>query len=443
MIPGIPDRKKMSSLPQVASAQAWEFVIHDHKAKKAGPHYDLRLVDPRTGIAHSWACRHLPNSPGDKVLAVQQPDHTRAYTKFTGILIDGYGAGTVDIHKAGIAEVLKSDGNHFRFNLYEGTRTIRYSLIKTGEKSWLWYNHTSTEENKPYIPRSKPSYKTIAPDRIDIEDLNQVLAPKIDGAANIFDLRGTKGLDVYSYRPSKKSSELIDHTYRLQANKINLPPTLKNTVLMGEVYALNPDGTVKPSQDTTGALVSNVWKAREKSPEFGVAIYDVLRYKGKDTSNLPYRDKLPILQDIAQQVPRLSTPPFAVTPDEKRRLLTQVSFKQHPLTEEGYIVYDLNKSVPYKSKFQEDYDVYAREIHEGQGKHTGRMGYISYSLTPDGPIVGNVGGGFSDLQRQEIWNNQRKYIGKPMRIYSMGQLPSGAYRVPQFKDFRTAELFPK
>lgn len=443
MIPGIPDKKKITPLPQFSNSMAWDFVIHDHHAEKAGHHYDLRLVDPGTNIAHSWACRRVPENPGDKVLAVRQPDHTREYTKFKGILASGYGKGTVDIYKSGVVEVLKSDSTHFRFNVYEGTKTIRYSLINTGGNNWLWYNHTATEQNKPYIPRSKPSYKSIDPSSISYENNNEVLAPKIDGAANIFDLRGSKGIDVYSYRPSKKSSELIDHTYRLRLNEVKLPPDLKRTVLMGEVFAKNPDGTVRPSQDTTGALVSNVWKSREKSPEFGVAIYDVLRYKGKDTSNLPYREKLPILQDIQRQVPRLTTPPFAFSPDEKRQLLTQVSLKKHPLTEEGYIIYDLDKPVPYKAKFQEDYDVYVRAIHEGKGKHAGRMGHISYSLTPTGPIVGDVGGGFSDMERIDIWNNQAYYLGKPMRIYSMGQLPSGAYRVPQFKDFRTAELFNK
>lgn len=431
-------------MPQFAKAQAWEFVIHDHNADRAGHHYDLRLVDPGTNIAHSWACRNLPMTPGDKVLAVRQPDHTREYTKFRGVLADGYGKGTVDIHKAGMVEVLKSDNAHFRFNLYEGTRTIRFSLIHTGGNNWLWFNHTPTEQSKPHIPRSKPSFGNIPVDQVDYNNANQALAPKIDGAANIFDLRTNKGIDVYSYRPSKKSSELIDHTYRLRFDNVEVPKELNNTTLMGEVFSIDPKTKkVKASQDTTGALVANVWKSREKSPEFGVAIYDVLRYRGKDYSNMPYRDKLQVLNDVNEKIPRLTPPPIAFTPEEKRRLLTQVSLKQHPLTEEGFVIYNLDKSVPTKAKFRDDYDVYVRSIHKGQGQNSDKLGYIKYSFTPDGPIVGKVGGGFTRQERQDIYNNPEQYIGLPMRVYAQGQLRSGALRVPQFKDFRTAELFPK
>lgn len=443
MIPGIPDKKRITPLPHFDKPQAWDYVIHEHHADRAGLHYDLRLVDPATGIAHSWAIRNLPESPGQKSLAVRQPDHTREYTKFQGVLTDGYGKGTVKIYKSGVAEVLKSDGTHFRFNFYDGTRTTRYSLIATGGNNWLFFNHTSTEENKPYIPRSKPSYKSIAPEAVEYNNPNQVVAPKIDGAANIFDLRGRKGIDVYSYRPSKKSQELIDHTYRLRANEVALPHDLKNTVLMGEVYARDPQGRALPPQDTTGALVSNVWKSRNKVPDFGVALYDVIRYKGTPYNDRPYRDKLPILQDIARQVPYLTTPPLAFTPEEKRRLLSQVSFKQHPLTEEGFVVYDLDKSVPTKAKFKEDHDIYVRRILPGEGQNANRMGRIEYSYTPNGPIIGNVGGGFSNELRQDMWDNPKKYIGRVMRVYSIGKTANGALKVPQFKDFRDAELFPK
>jgi hypothetical protein len=440
---GIPNIKRITPLPIFDKPQVWDFVIHEHHAEKAGLHYDLRLVDPATHIAHSWAIRNLPiNTSGQKALAVRQPDHTEKYTKFEGILTDGYGKGIVKIYKAGKAEVLKSTGAHLRFNLYDGTRTTRLSLINTGGLNWLFFNHTSTEASKPHIPRTKPSFKSIEPDQISYDNPNQVIAPKIDGAANIFDLRGEKGVDVYSYRPSKKSHELIDHTYRIQANKITLPKDLKNTVLMGEVFAKDRQGRVLPPQDTTGALVSNVWGARNKVPGFGIALYDVLRYKGQPYADRPYKDKLQILQDISSRVPQLSTPPFAFSAKDKRQLLSRVSFKQHPLTEEGFIIYDLDKSLPTKAKFKEDYDVYIREIHRGKNANANRMGKMSYSYTPDGPIIGKVGGGFSHVLRQQIFDNPDDYIGKVIRVYALGKTANGVLKVPQFKDFRTAEMFP-
>jgi hypothetical protein len=442
---GIPDRKRRTPLPEFREqAQTWQLTIHYHEALKAGPHYDIRLVDPMSNIAHSWAARYLPTNPGDKTLAVRQPDHTEQYTHFEGVLAGGYGAGKVSIHHQGPVEVLHADPGNIRFNEYLGTRTSRYTLVQTGGNNWLFYNHTPTTQNHPHIPQSKPSFKSMTIAAINPLNDQEAIGAKIDGAANIIDLRGKHGVDLYSYRPSKKGSELIDHTYRLQSYKIPVPQNLANTTLMGEVYAFDPEtGRALPSQDTTGALVSNVWKSRTKVPGFGIATYDVIRYKGKPFQDQPYRAKLQVLNQIAQRIPQLPTAPIAFTPEEKRRLLGQVSSKNHPLTEEGFVIYDLNKSLPTKAKFKTDYDVYIRSIHPGAGKNSLRTGRIMYSYTPDGPIIGRVGGGFSDEIRQDMYDHPNKYIGIPIRVFSMGKTPGGALRVPQFKDFRTAELFPK
>jgi DNA primase len=139
--PGIPGSKRTFDLPDV-TGKTWTLSIQEHKARKAGPHWDLRLVDPHTSYAHSWA---LPKSrmplPGDKpVLAVQTPTHTARYALGFGArtsreIPKGYGAGTVKILKKNPVEV-ESTGDKVRFSSGEND----YTLFRTKDNMWMLKN---------------------------------------------------------------------------------------------------------------------------------------------------------------------------------------------------------------------------------------------------------------------------------------------------------------
>ena len=134
--PGLPDRKKFTPLPSVRDA-SWRFVLHAHKADRAGPHLDLRLGNPETGIAHSWAFRGkgLP-APGQRALVIEQPDHTLAYMKFRGKIEKGYGKGDVDIAQSGKVNILDSEPGKIHFRV-GGRRYVLLSTPKYRERSWL------------------------------------------------------------------------------------------------------------------------------------------------------------------------------------------------------------------------------------------------------------------------------------------------------------------
>lgn len=112
-------------------------MLHSHKADRAGPHMDLRLGNPDTGIAHSWAFRGkgLP-APGQRAMVVLQPDHTLDYMKFRGKIESGYGKGDVSIAESGSATILDSSPGklHFRAG---GRRYVLVATPKYRERSWL------------------------------------------------------------------------------------------------------------------------------------------------------------------------------------------------------------------------------------------------------------------------------------------------------------------
>jgi hypothetical protein len=438
---GIPDRSVITNPRELSKSELWQFNIQRHDANRAGTHYDLRLVDPSNGIAHSWAARNLPTNPGDKTLAVQQPDHTQNYASWEGTIEEGYGAGKVMLFSADRVEVTKSTPDHILFNVYKSTGdTERYALIHTGGTDWLFHNVTPTRKTRPEMSIEKPKYKSVEIDQIDITNDQLHLAPKYDGALNAFVLRKNKPVEVYSYRKSLKGdNKLIDHTFRLDLFK-NSPVSIPGkTVLLGEVFARDvTSGRVMSSRATSARLLSNVWRSRElqKDAPLDNVIFDVVKYKGRDVSTLPYKEKFEILREVVSQVPGLKLPPVATTTNEKALLIKEVKAGIHPLSQEGVIVYDMKESIPQKAKLYKDFDVTITGIYPGEGKYEGsHAGGFTYK-------GGRVGTGFDDTVRKDMYENPQKYIGTTARVTAQEMLPSGALRAPSYKDIR-AEEWPR
>jgi len=116
------------------------FVVQEHHARRL--HYDLRLE--KDGVLKSWAVpKGIPETSGDRRLAVQVEDHPLEYGKFEGTIPEGeYGAGTVKIWDRGQYESIAWGENKIEF-LIKGDRLEgMYVLVKfkkAGEKNWLLF----------------------------------------------------------------------------------------------------------------------------------------------------------------------------------------------------------------------------------------------------------------------------------------------------------------
>ncbi len=139
---GIPDRKVKADIPIMENKQ-WEYGVHEHQARRAGKHYDLRLGDPKTKKAHSWVIRYWPK-PGEKRLAIRQPDHTMKYMDFEGNIPEGYGAGDVKLRARGKATIQSSSQDKINFT----NKGTKYTLIKTKDDSWLILNRDKNLDKK-------------------------------------------------------------------------------------------------------------------------------------------------------------------------------------------------------------------------------------------------------------------------------------------------------
>ena len=115
------------------------FVIQEHHARRL--HYDLRLE--RGGVLKSWAVpKGMPESAGERRLAVQTEDHPFEYASFAGTIPEGqYGAGTVKIWDKGHYEPKLWEDDKIEFTLNGQRLKGRYVLVRlkkaNDDKSWL------------------------------------------------------------------------------------------------------------------------------------------------------------------------------------------------------------------------------------------------------------------------------------------------------------------
>lgn len=78
---------------------------------------------------------------------------------------------------------------------------------------------------------------------------------------------------------------------------------------------------------------------------------------------------------------------------------------------------------------------------QGEGKHAGRLGALTFSYKGR---PGSVGTGFSNQQRDDIWavlvaphvSPEHKAAGQIIEIEAMGFTPDGSLREPRFRGFR-------
>lgn len=428
MILGIPEKGK-SSVPATKKHVVWPYSIQEHVAKRAGKHYDLRL-GPQ-GL--SWAIRNWPK-PGEKSLAKQIDDHALSYYGFSGKIDKGYGAGTVKALEHGETEVLKSTPDKITFITRDRYLPKRYTLVRTALKDWLLINHTPTTKRSE-IPQAKPKYKSIKPaDLSTFTDKSSiVMSPKYDGAANVIVLKNRKHPEIFSHRQGKKG--LIDHTFKLNYDKlVSNTGSPRPTVVWAETMGYKDKKPLHVSK-LSGLLNAGLTNTRYDKTPFKNIVYNIDTYKGKDVSTKPYSEKLELLKVLAKHNKFLTLPELATTPTQKSSLIKNVLKHKHPQTSEGVVLYDLHKPLPLKSKFDKEFVVYVKGFKSGKGKFIKSTGGIEYSHTPNGPIVGIIGGGFTEELRQQLYDKPEKFKNKAILVKAQERLSSGALRAPIFLDF--------
>lgn len=119
---------------------AGRFVVHEHHARQL--HHDFRLE--REGVLKSWAVpKGVPETAGEKHLAVAVEDHPVGYLSFEGRIANGeYGAGTVAIWDTGTYETIHWDEQKIEVILHGRRLDGTYVLVRfarAGPAGWLLF----------------------------------------------------------------------------------------------------------------------------------------------------------------------------------------------------------------------------------------------------------------------------------------------------------------
>jgi len=436
---GIPDRSDFGDTSQLTAGQLYDYVVQRHQAARAGLHHDLRIGDPQIGLL-SWALRKGLPAPREKRLAVMQPVHAHGYKDFKGEIREGYGKGTVERQDLGQVLVTKLTPNAIHFSTAHRRFPERYVLVrpKDNGKNWLMLNTTKTEAT----PYEKIHYKMVEP--AQAEKVLDNLQPgsstqaKVDGAAALVQLYKDH-FDVLSYRTQKEKGYPIVHTERIfgQRPTLDVPKEYQGRTLRGELYG-EREGKPIPPHELGGLLNSSISKSladqEAKKVKLKVMLFDMLNKQQQHQLEVPYEQRMAETKQVGSVLPqdRFNYPTEAKTPEEAKALLGRVQAGTEPSTVEGVVVHPPTGN-PTKIKLRDEHDVYLREFFPGQGKYLDRgVGGFRYSHEPEGPIVGEVGTGFSDEERMNMHKSPNDYIGRIARVSAQDKKPSGALFAPSY-----------
>ena len=438
---GIPSRKFYGDVSKLPNGQLIKYVLQSHAAHRAGLHGDLRFGTPKLGL-YSWAVPRAGEGmppPGERYLALQQPQHSHDYAEFEGEIPKGqYGGGSVKTTDIGQVLLTKVQPDQINFVVAHNKQPETFTLKQTQGKNWMLIN-TTPQESEALEAHEKQHYTVVDPEKVDkFLTGEHAGSAKIDGAAMLYDLMKDK-IEAVSYRPSKSGAPII-HTYRMGTTGIDVPEDMQGMILRGEAYG-EKEGRSIPVQQLSGILNSSTAKALEtqKSKQIRMknAIFDILRGPGGSEPPANYSDRLRMIQEAVGRLPgkKFNIPPTSTDPDEQRRMMEDIRSGGNPLTHEGMVFTPLQgEGKPAKLLYPKEADVYVRnifpaELQDGEP----RAGGFEYSNEPEGPVVGRVGTGFSHDTLKDMLANPDTYIGRKARIEAKEQFPSGAWRAPVYK----------
>ena len=230
---GLPDRGKFSDIPVIGDSADVKFGIQAHVAKRAGKHFDFRITSPSNPkIALSWAVRYLPK-PGEKRLAIRQPDHESNYMSWSGKIPEGYGAGVVKLRSSGKARVISSSPDKISLETSPGERgSQKYSLVKTRGDNWLILNRTGQSKIAQSFEEEYMNAIKVAVDNPNVGKQWEAMVRKTPRISDFFDNLSRKST---ASRFAKKEQ------WEKTIAKIRAQTGLKSKLVKDEWSAYDPD----------------------------------------------------------------------------------------------------------------------------------------------------------------------------------------------------------
>jgi len=310
-IPGIPNPRKFGDPRRLPTGEMVPFAIQEHRARRAGKHFDLRLGPKQM---FSWATRKELPGPGGKISLFQTPLHSEQYgMNFEGTIpAHQYGAGMVRMHDRG--RMLVQHASPDKINIVTAHKKVpmRFTFVRDKKvpRKWLLIN-TTPKDLQDVLGRDVK--KGIAGQRVaevlgirkqhykktPAEKLMAYMSPdatfseKIDGAAMLYKILKNR-VEAVSYRVSKSGIPIV-HTERMDMpTNLQVPKELEGTVLRGEAYGEKQAAALPSVSDIKERLMDLVYRSYEYRQ--GFKLYSAGRKAGVEMPGA--------LSDVFAEAPR-------------------------------------------------------------------------------------------------------------------------------------------
>lgn len=186
-------------------------------------------------------------------------------------------------------------------------------------------------------------------------------------------------------------------------------------------------------------MYGSEWAKEKPGREGQFFVFDMIEDNQADLKNTSYLSRYSRLQDIflsgllPQNFQLVSNFPTTSAIDIWHHLIDTQEFEglvfRNPL--------DLWDTTLPRAKYSLTKDLYICGFEEGKtGKNISNLGALICTESPVGVGVQHIiGGGLTDKQRRDIWQNQSDYLGRCITVEAKKVFRSGQLRHPQFKNF--------
>jgi len=388
--------------------------IHEHQADRAGLHYDLAIEVPPKSKQVEFNLTQCPIQAFKHRYAMIRPASFKTLV------------------------VTEKDGTQYTAKYPDNTNKILITTMKDRG-----------------VVIAKPVTRLKHIDFLDkIDPIEYIVEWKPDGGLAIASIEDNRAVFT-SHRPQAASYydklpavEWLDNKSKFLTSRLLFKgPNLDKTVFMGELF--HPEGASR----VAGVLNSGADKAIKFQSQHGPVkfiVWDIVKYKGKDVSDLPYSQRRELYSHAVDDINCFNAD-WSVS-QTKPSGETAVEFYNHITLDkrglpysEGVIVKPASSKVGetwYKLKHRDFDDVKIIDILEGTGKYAGTVGKLLVE-TPDGKHRGEVGSlHITDEMRDWIWKHRDECIGQPIEISHQEKTQGGSIRAGVFERFHSDSTIP-
>lgn len=171
-------------------------------------------------------------------------------------------------------------------------------------------------------------------------------------------------------------------------------------------------------------------------------VFDILMVNGNDVSRSPFADRIDIVFENVPMSDRVKPVHAFEDIAEAKREAQRQGYEGLIVKHKGHEFEFGQRSKKWiKDKLTtETVDLRIGNIIEGTGRHAGRMGAVTL-VTEDGHEMGKVGTGFSDEERELIWDNKSEWSYKIVEIkFDVDEGYEDGLRFPAFEGRRDDKM---